>query len=53
MHFEEFKEIVTGNPDLIENFHRVTHYPKGQFFTCPLDALGYLKEDVFISSTRT
>ena len=52
-HFDETKQTVLQNQELLENFRKITHYPQGQFFASPLDALAYLKEDVFRSSART
>ena len=52
-HFDETRQTVLENEELLENFRKITHYPHGQFFSSPLDALAYLQEDVFPSFTRT
>jgi hypothetical protein len=51
--FDQFKAVVIGNQELMENFRRITHYPEGQFFASPNDAVGYLKEEVFHDMDRT
>lgn len=44
---------MTSTKHLLKNFARMTHEHYGNFFTNRLEAVGYLKEDVFYSQKRT
>jgi hypothetical protein len=51
--FDEFRDAVTANDDLMYTFRQITHYPEGEFFSSKHAAIGYFKEDVFYDKKRT